>query len=118
MICPCKKGETSVVDSRPTEDGTAIRRRRLCTTCGERFSTYEEAELVMPRIIKSNDRREPFDEEKLRAGFHKALEKRPVSSEKIENSIQIIKDSIRKIGEREVGSQVCLKLESLSLIHI
>ena len=60
----------------------------------------------MPRIIKSNDRREPFDEEKLRAGFHKALEKRPVSSDKIENAIQEIKDSIRKIGEREVGSQI------------
>ena len=85
--------------------GSQIKRRRECTKCGERFSTYEEAELVMPRIIKSNDRREPFDEEKLRAGFHKALEKRPVSSDKIENAIQIIKDSIRKIGEREVGSQ-------------
>ncbi|MAL52703.1 transcriptional regulator NrdR [Bacteroidota bacterium] len=107
MYCPfCSSKETKVVDSRLVAGGSQIKRRRECTTCGERFSTYEEAELVMPRIIKSNDRREPFDEEKLRAGFHKALEKRPVSSEKIENSIQIIKDSIRKIGEREVGSQV------------
>ncbi len=107
MYCPfCSSKETKVVDSRLVAGGSQIKRRRECTACGERFSTYEEAELVMPRIIKSNDRREPFDEEKLRAGFHKALEKRPVSSEKIENSIQIIKDSIRKIGEREVGSQV------------
>ena len=107
MYCPfCSSKETKVVDSRLVAGGSQTKRRRECTTCGERFSTYEEAELVMPRIIKSNDRREPFDEEKLRAGFHKALEKRPVSSEKIENSIQIIKDSIRKIGEREVGSQV------------
>tara|TARA_B100000927_G_scaffold58403_2_gene45276 strand:- start:29887 stop:30339 length:453 start_codon:yes stop_codon:yes gene_type:complete len=107
MYCPfCSSKETKVVDSRLVAGGSQIKRRRECTKCGERFSTYEEAELVMPRIIKSNDRREPFDEEKLRAGFHKALEKRPVSSEKIENSIQIIKDSIRKIGEREVGSQV------------
>ena len=111
MYCPfCSSKETKVVDSRLVAGGSQIKRRRECTTCGERFSTYEEAELVMPRIIKSNDRREPFDEEKLRAGFHKALEKRPVSSEKIENSIQIIKDSIRKIGEREVGSQVLGKL--------
>ena len=107
MYCPfCSSKETKVVDSRLVAGGSQIKRRRECTACGERFSTYEEAELVMPRIIKSNGRREPFDEEKLRAGFHKALEKRPVSSEKIENSIQIIKDSIRKIGEREVGSQV------------
>ena len=107
MYCPfCSSKETKVVDSRLVAGGSQIKRRRECTACGERFSTYEEAELVMPRIIKSNDRREPFDEEKLRAGFQKALEKRPVSSEKIENSIQIIKDSIRKIGEREVGSQV------------
>tara|TARA_B100000963_G_C22587799_1_gene653995 strand:+ start:924 stop:1376 length:453 start_codon:yes stop_codon:yes gene_type:complete len=106
MYCPfCSSNETKVVDSRLVAGGSQIKRRRECTKCGERFSTYEEAELVMPRIIKSNDRREPFDEEKLRAGFHKALEKRPVSSDKIENAIQIIKDSIRKIGEREVGSQ-------------
>ena len=91
MYCPfCSSKETKVVDSRLVAGGSQIKRRRECTACGERFSTYEEAELVMPRIIKSNDRREPFDEEKLRAGFHKALEKRPVSSEKIENSIQII----------------------------
>ena len=107
MFCPfCTHGETKVVDSRLVANGSQIKRRRECINCGERFSTYEEAELVMPRIIKSNERREPFDEEKLRAGLHKALEKRPVSSDQIENALQSIKDYIRKIGEREIQAQV------------
>lgn len=107
MYCPfCSHDETKVIDSRLVAGGSQIKRRRECSNCGERFSTYEEAELVMPRIIKTNGRREPFDEVKLRAGFHKALEKRPVPSDKIENSIQSIKDAVRKIGEREIESQV------------
>ena len=107
MFCPfCTHEETKVVDSRLVANGSQIKRRRECINCGERFSTYEEAELVMPRIIKSNERREPFDEEKLRAGLHKALEKRPVSSDQIENALQNIKDYIRKIGEREIQAQV------------
>ena len=84
MYCPfCGHDETKVIDSRLVAGGSQIKRRRECSNCGERFSTYEEAELVMPRIIKTNGRREPFDEVKLRAGFHKALEKRPVPSDKI-----------------------------------
>ena len=107
MFCPfCTHEETKVVDSRLVANGSQIKRRRECINCGERFSTYEEAELVMPRIIKSNERREPFDEEKLRAGLQKALEKRPVSSDQIENALQNIKDYIRKIGEREIQAQV------------
>ena len=107
MYCPfCGHDETKVIDSRLVAGGSQIKRRRECSNCGEWFSTYEEAELVMPRIIKTNGRREPFDEVKLRAGFHKALEKRPVPSDKIENSIQSIKDAVRKIGEREIESQV------------
>ena len=107
MYCPfCGHDETKVIDSRLVAGGSQIKRRRECSNCGERFSTYEEAELVMPRIIKTNGRREPFDEVKLRAGFHKALEKRPVPSDKIENSIQSTKDAVRKIGEREIESQV------------
>ena len=105
MFCPfCTHEETKVVDSRLVANGSQIKRRRECINCGERFSTYEEAELVMPRIIKSNERREPFDEEKLRAGLHKALEKRPVSSDQIENALQNIKDYIRKIGEPYLSS--------------
>ena len=107
MFCPfCTHEETKVVDSRLVANGSQIKRRRECLNCGERFSTYEEAELVMPRIIKSNERREPFDEEKLRAGLHKELEKRPVSSDQIENALQNIKDYIRKIGEREIQAQI------------
>ena len=122
MFCPfCSNEETKVIDSRLVASGSQIKRRRECIKCEERFSTYEEAELVMPRIIKSNDRREPFDEEKLRAGFHKALEKRPVSSDQIENAVQEIKDAIRKIGEREVpsqmlGKQVMNKLKELDQV--
>jgi transcriptional repressor NrdR len=122
MFCPfCSNEETKVIDSRLVASGSQIKRRRECIKCEERFSTYEEAELVMPRIIKSNDRREPFDEEKLRAGFHKALEKRPVSSDQIENAVQDIKDAIRKIGEREVpsqmlGKQVMNKLKELDQV--
>ena len=107
MFCPfCTHEETKVVDSRLVANGSQIKRRRECLNCGERFSPYEEAELVMPRIIKSNERRAPFDEEKLRAVLHKALEKRPVSSDQIENALQNIKDYIRKIGEREIQAQV------------
>ena len=107
MFCPfCTHEETKVVDSRLVANGSQIKRRRECIDCGERFSTYEEAELVMPRIIKSNERREPFDEEKLRAGLHKALDKRSVSSDQLENALQNIKDYIRKIGEREIQAQV------------
>ncbi len=107
MFCPfCTKEETKVVDSRLVTNGSQIKRRRECIDCGERFTTYEEAELVMPRIIKSNERREPFDEEKLRAGLLTALEKRPVSADQIENALHKVKDYIRKIGEREIEAQV------------
>ena len=107
MFCPfCTKEETKVVDSRLVTNGSQIKRRRECIDCGERFSTYEAAELVMPRIIKSNERREPFDEEKLRAGLLTALEKRPVSADQIEDAIHKVKDYIRKIGEREIEAQV------------
>jgi transcriptional repressor NrdR len=99
-------------------DGNQVRRRRECITCAERFTTYETAELVMPRIIKQNGSREPFDEEKLRAGLLKALEKRPVSIEKVEEAMTHIKATLRATGEREilsrdVGEQVMKKLREL-----
>ena len=83
-----------------------MRRRRECLSCKERYTTYEVAELVMPRLIKQNGSREPFNEEKLRAGFLRALEKRPVSIEAIEGEIQQIKHALRATGEREVKSLV------------
>ncbi len=107
MHCPfCAADDTKVIDSRLVAEGDQVRRRRECTTCAERFTTYEVAELVMPRVIKQNGNREPFDEEKLRAGFLRALEKRPVSVEDIEAVINNIKHALRATGEREVQSLV------------
>ncbi|WP_339896775.1 transcriptional regulator NrdR [uncultured Gilvimarinus sp.] len=106
MHCPfCGADETKVIDSRLVAEGDQVRRRRECLTCHERFTTYEVAELVMPRIIKQDGTREPFDEAKLRAGLQRALEKRPVSVESIESSINNIKHFLQATGEREVGSR-------------
>ncbi|GAB3323650.1 transcriptional regulator NrdR [Haliea atlantica] len=107
MHCPfCAAEDTKVIDSRLVAEGDQIRRRRECLSCKERFTTYEVAELVMPRVIKQNGNREPFDENKLRAGFQRALEKRPVSVEAIEATINQIKHQLRATGEREVRSRV------------
>lgn len=105
MRCPfCSSMQTSVVDSRPVSPGDQIRRRRQCAECGERFTTYEAAELNYPRIIKSDGRREPFMEDKIRAGLLRALEKRPVKSAAIETVIADVKHRLRALGEREIGS--------------
>ncbi len=107
MHCPfCATDETKVIDSRLVAEGDQVRRRRECLSCKERFTTYEVAELVMPRVIKQNGNREPFDEHKLRAGFQRALEKRPVAIEDIEAAINQIKHDLRATGEREVKSRV------------
>jgi transcriptional repressor NrdR len=107
MHCPfCSADDTKVIDSRLVAEGDQVRRRRECLSCAERFTTYEMAELVMPRVIKQNGNREPFDEEKLRSGFQRALEKRPVSVENIEAVINHIKHALRATGEREVKSLV------------
>ena len=105
MHCPfCGAEDTKVVDSRLVAEGDQVRRRRQCLSCNERFTTYEVAELVMPRIIKQDGTREPFDEAKLRAGLLRALEKRPVSIESIESAINQIKHFLQATGEREVPS--------------
>ena len=107
MHCPfCAADDTKVIDSRLVAEGDQVRRRRECLSCRERFTTYEVAELVMPRIIKQDGSREPFDEDKLRAGFLRALEKRPVAMEAIEAEINQIKHALRATGEREVKSLV------------
>lgn len=107
MHCPfCAADDTKVIDSRLVAEGDQVRRRRECLSCKERFTTYEVAELVMPRVIKQNGDREPFDEGKLRAGFQRALEKRPVAIEDIEAAINQIKHDLRATGEREVKSRV------------
>ena len=107
MHCPfCSADDTKVIDSRLVADGDQIRRRRECLSCHERFTTYEAAELLMPRIIKQDGSREPFDEQKLSAGIHRALEKRPVSVESVESSIIQIKHFLQSTGEREISAQV------------
>ena len=103
MHCPfCGADDTKVIDSRLVADGAQVRRRRECLTCGERYTTFETAELVMPRLVKSDGKREPFDENKLRAGLLRALEKRPVSMEDLEAAITRIMHRLRATGEREI----------------
>ena len=104
MICPCKKGETSVVDSRPTEDGTAIRRRRLCTTCGERFTTFERFQIRELFVVKKNGRKSPFDRDKLSKSIYIALKKRPIDTETIEKFISRISRSLEELGQSEISS--------------
>ncbi|WP_305908217.1 transcriptional regulator NrdR [Methylomarinum sp. Ch1-1] len=103
MRCPfCGAQDTRVIDSRLASEGDQVRRRRECTGCKERFTTYEVAELSLPRIIKRNGEREAFDESKLRAGMQRALEKRPVEVDEIEAAISRIKKTMTAKGEREI----------------
>ena len=116
MHCPfCNQDDTKVIDSRLVSNGFQVRRRRECAACHERFTTFESAELVMPRLVKRDGSREPFNEEKLRAGILRALEKRPVSTEKTEQMLSSIMSKLRATGEREVTSELVghLVMESL-----
>jgi transcriptional repressor NrdR len=105
MRCPfCQTLDTRVIDSRLVDEDNQVRRRRECPDCNERFTTYETAELVMPQIIKRDQRRNAFDIQKLRAGMLRALEKRPVSTDQVEAAIKRIQHRLRATGEREVSS--------------
>ena len=107
MHCPfCSANDTKVIDSRLVSAGVQVRRRRECLACHERFTTFEAAELLMPRLIKQDGSREPFDENKLRNGMQRALEKRPVSTEAIEVALAHIKHALQAMGERELNSRV------------
>jgi transcriptional repressor NrdR len=107
MHCPfCSHEETKVIDSRLAGDGMQIRRRRQCLDCNERFTTFESAELVMPRLVKSDNTRQPFDETKLRNSLTRALEKRPVPSDELEESVARLIHRLRTMGEREVPSRL------------
>ncbi len=107
MHCPfCSADDTKVIDSRLVADGDQVRRRRECTACGERFTTFETAELVLPRIIKSDGVRQPFDENKLRSGMMHSLQKRPVSIEQIDAAVHRIMHRLRATGEREVKARL------------
>ena len=106
MRCPfCGAIETRVVDSRLVGDSDQVRRRRECIECEERFTTYESAELNLPRVVKSRGSREPFSEQKLQAGFRKALEKRPVSVELIDGAVARVKHRCLVAGEREIDAR-------------
>jgi transcriptional repressor NrdR len=119
MHCPfCSHVETKVTDSRLAADGGQIRRRRECLSCGERFTTFETAELLMPRVIKSDGSREPFDEGKLKHGMLKALEKRPIASDAIDEAVGRIGHKLRVLGEREVLARQIGELVMDELRHM
>ncbi len=106
MRCPfCASLNTRVVDSRLVGEGEQIRRRRECDDCHERYTTYETAELSMPRVVKSDGRREVFDEHKLRASMDLALRKRPVRGDDVEHAVTDIKKRLRSANEREIDSR-------------
>lgn len=119
MQCPfCGDNDTRVIDSRLAGEGDSVRRRRECVACKERFTTFETAELNLPRVVKSDGVREPFWEEKLSAGVLRALEKRPVNSEDIDAALSRIKKRLLSLGEREIpsmkiGELVMQELEGL-----
>ena len=108
MICPfCREKDTSVVDSRPTEDGTAIRRRRVCTcNGGMRFTTFERVQIRELTVIKKNGRRTPFDREKLAKSFFTALKKRPIDADTIEKVVSKISRELEEQGQSEIQSSV------------
>ena len=106
MKCPfCSYEDTQVVDSRVSESGDSIRRRRRCVACDKRFTTYEVVELRMPQLVKSNSSREEFDENKIRTGFSRALHRRPVAANLVEDAINRIIQTTLSFGEREIESR-------------
>ncbi|WP_139853404.1 transcriptional regulator NrdR [Acinetobacter pullicarnis] len=116
MHCPfCNVADSKVIDSRLAAAGSQIRRRRECLSCGERFTTFESYEMVMPRVIKSNGKNEPFDEEKLRRSLRHALQKRPITQEQIESVLSDIQLQIRRLGERDVKSRLIGEIVMKSL---
>lgn len=106
MHCPfCNTADTKVIDSRLTDDGSQVRRRRECIGCNERITTFESAELSLPRVIKRDDERCAFDIEKLKRGMLRALDKRPVTTARVDESVNRILKKVRSKGEREITSQ-------------
>jgi transcriptional repressor NrdR len=122
MHCPfCQHEDTRVIDSRVSDDGATIRRRRECEKCNERFNTFETAELKLPAVVKSDGRREPFDERKLRTSFNRALQKRPVASDQVDAAMRGVIDDLRRSGEREmpsmrIGELVMRELKNLDQV--
>lgn len=119
MVCPfCSNNETKVIDSRDTNDGKAIRRRRECEKCRARFSTYEEVEIMRLTVAKKDGRKEEYDKKKIEAGIRRALEKRPINEEKIEKIVGDIEYEIKakeldEITSKEIGRIVLEKLKEI-----
>ncbi|MDR0233749.1 MAG: transcriptional regulator NrdR [Zoogloeaceae bacterium] len=106
MKCPfCGVSDSAVIDTRINEEGDTVRRRRRCTACDKRFTTYERAEVQLPQVVKKNGGRVPFEREKLRASFALALRKRPITTETIEHAVEGIEEKLLSLGEREVSTQ-------------
>ncbi len=106
MKCPfCKSDDTQVIDSRVSEDGESIRRRRRCTGCNKRFTTYETVELRMPQVVKQDGSRTEFDLDKLRTSFMRALHKRPVPTPLVDEAVATITQEVLALGEREIPSR-------------
>ena len=107
MKCPfCGVDDTQVIDSRVNEEGNAIRRRRKCSACDKRFTTYETAELHLPQVVKTNGTREEFSREKVRLSFSRALHKRPVPTEYVDRALDRISQKLLGLGEREVPARI------------
>jgi len=107
MRCPfCKTEDTAVIDSRMSDDGDSVRRRRECKNCDKRFTTYERVEMSMPLVVKANGYRTSYDRNKIRTGFMRALHKRPVPAEQVEEAINRIEQRVLALGEREIKSRV------------
>ena len=122
MHCPfCNASDTKVIDSRLATEGVQVRRRRECIQCSERFTTYESAELSLPRVVKSDGNREKFDESKVRQGLIKALEKRPVSSDAIDQvasqiTKRLMSEGVREIPSSQLGEWVMDSLRELDQV--
>ena len=122
MRCPfCKRDDSKVLDSRESAEGTVTRRRRECLGCRKRFTTYERVEELAPLVVKKDGRREPFDREKLLAGLHKAVEKRPVSMDQLEALVAEVEVRLQERGEKEVpssaiGEEVMRRLRALDQV--
>ncbi len=107
MKCPyCGFFESKVIDSRPTDEGTVIRRRRECLKCQKRFTTYETLEMVTMAVVKKDESRQPFDRQKILGGIMRACEKRPVSIRQMESIVEDIENTLQHSNEKEVSSSV------------
>ena len=122
MRCPyCGKDNTRVVDSRPVDDNTAIRRRRMCDSCGKRFTSYEKVEMIPLMVVKKDMNREPFNRNKIEDGVVRACHKRPISPEQIREQVdgveaEIYNSGVREIPSSEIGELVMTRLKDLDAV--